>query len=55
MSRLSDAAARKMDEVLSAKLFSGKHCPMLGVRLDIARDAMRAFRARVGARMCDGV
>jgi hypothetical protein len=55
MSRLSDAAARKMDEVLSAKLFSGKHCPLLGVRLDLARDAMGAFPARVGATMWDGV
>jgi hypothetical protein len=44
---LSDAAAGKLDDVLAAKLFSGKHCLLLRDRLDAAREGMAQFYEQV--------
>jgi hypothetical protein len=43
----SDAAAGKMEDVLAAKLFSGKHCLPLRDRLDAALEGVAQFYQQV--------
>ena len=48
ISRLSDAAAARMDDALNAKLFSGRYFIMMGTRRQSAIYSVRRFYLGIG-------